>query len=84
MEEELRGWKAIADSLGASPRTAQRWERDLRLPVRRAGGEMSPITQVQNHEWARTRLVTVGDNGAMFICEDRDLRMNLVRVPFSR
>jgi hypothetical protein len=38
MDDELRGWKAIADYLGTSDRTAQRWERDLGLPVRRGGG----------------------------------------------
>jgi hypothetical protein len=37
MDDELRGWKAIADYLGTSDRTAQRWERDLGLPVRRGG-----------------------------------------------
>jgi hypothetical protein len=37
MDDELSGWKAIADYLGTSERTAQRWERDLGLPVRRGG-----------------------------------------------
>jgi hypothetical protein len=38
MSEELRGWKAICSYLGTSERTAQRWERELALPVRRAEG----------------------------------------------
>jgi hypothetical protein len=33
--EVLNGWKEIAAYLGKSPRSAQRWERDLSLPVRR-------------------------------------------------
>jgi hypothetical protein len=37
MDDELRGWKAIADYFGTSDRTVQRWERDLALPVRRRG-----------------------------------------------
>ncbi len=31
----LNGWKEIAAHLGRSPRSVQRWERDLGLPVRR-------------------------------------------------
>lgn len=31
----LNGWKEIAGYLGKSPRTVQRWERDLGLPIRR-------------------------------------------------
>jgi hypothetical protein len=33
----LDGWKAIADHLGKSVRTAQRWNQDFGLPVRRLG-----------------------------------------------
>lgn len=32
---ELRGWKAIADYMGVTVRTAQRWETTLALPVTR-------------------------------------------------
>lgn len=35
MSEQLRGWKDIAAYLGASVSSAQRWERELGLPVRR-------------------------------------------------
>lgn len=35
MNEELHGWKEIAAYLGRSVRGAQRWERELGLPVRR-------------------------------------------------
>ncbi len=35
---KLVGWKEIAEYLGTSPRTAQRWEREKALPVRRVPG----------------------------------------------
>lgn len=35
IERPLRGWKEIGAFLGTSPRSAQRWERDLALPVHR-------------------------------------------------
>ena len=34
-ETTLRGWKGIAVFLGTSPRSAQRWERELGMPVHR-------------------------------------------------
>ena len=34
----LVGWKEIADYLGSSPRTVQRWEQEKALPVRRVPG----------------------------------------------
>ena len=37
--EFLGGWKAIADFLGKGVRTAQRYERELGLPVRRPAGK---------------------------------------------
>ena len=60
MEDELRGWKAIADSLGTSPRTAQRWERDLHLPVHRAGGERGTTVVATRRELQEWRLSSVG------------------------
>jgi hypothetical protein len=35
VETALRGWKEIAVFLGTSSRSAQRWERELRMPVHR-------------------------------------------------
>lgn len=37
-ENQLRGWKEIAAFLGASVRTAKRWERDRFLPTHRQSG----------------------------------------------
>ncbi len=54
MDDELRGWKAIADYFGTSDRTAQRWERDLALPVRRRGnakGTTVVATRSELDEW---------------------------------
>ncbi len=38
-ENQLTGWKAIADFLGTSVRSAMRWERERALPIRRLPGE---------------------------------------------
>jgi len=35
---KLVGWKELAEYLGTSPRTVQRWEREKGLPVRRVPG----------------------------------------------
>ena len=37
LDGRLDGWKEIAAYLNRGVRTAQRWERDLGLPVRRLG-----------------------------------------------
>jgi hypothetical protein len=40
----LNSWKEIASYLGRGVRTVQRWERQLQLPVHRAGsGKRSPV-----------------------------------------
>jgi len=40
----LQSWKEIASELNRGVRTVQRWERDLKLPVRRIGkGPRSPV-----------------------------------------
>ena len=46
MNEMLIGWKEIARYLNFSVRTAQRWERDAGLPVRRPAAERSPVCGV--------------------------------------
>lgn len=42
--EELTSWKQIADYLGVHVRTAQKWERERRLPVKRLAGTRSRVT----------------------------------------
>ncbi len=60
----LSSWKEIASYLGVNVRTAQKWERERGLPVRRAAGARSRVSaeaegvdawkqqsaQVANHE----------------------------------
>jgi hypothetical protein len=43
MSQQLRTWKEIARHLGVSVRTAQNWERERRLPVRRIAGEKPQV-----------------------------------------
>lgn len=45
--QTLNSWKEIASFLDRGVRTAQRWERDLQLPVHRIGrGARSPVYAV--------------------------------------
>ena len=56
-DDELHGWKEIANHLRRSPRTAQRWERELGLPVRRlatGGGEAVYALKSELDEWRRS------------------------------
>lgn len=51
---ELQGWKEIAEYLNRSVRTAQRWEREFKLPVRRlrtAAGETVYAVARELDEW---------------------------------
>ena len=52
-ETELTSWKAIAEYLGVSVRTAQNWERERGLPVKRLPGERGPVwcTPGELAEW---------------------------------
>ena len=55
----LKSWKDIAAYLKVAVSTAQRWERDLELPVRRAGGKRgSAILALPNEidDWLKTHL----------------------------
>ncbi len=52
--------KAIADYLGNRPRTAQRWERDLGLPVDRAGGARGTTVVATRRELDEWRLSPIG------------------------
>lgn len=50
---ELRGWKEIAAHLGVSAKTAQKWERERRLPIHRFdNSDRSPV-------WVTVREVNV-------------------------
>src|SRR5688500_17764829 len=55
--DTLDGWKAIAAHLGRSVRSAQRWERDLQLPVHRIptpdGGQLVYARATEIDAWRR-------------------------------
>src|SRR5438128_1203203 len=54
--DQLNGWKDIALYIGKSVRTAQRWERELGLPVRRIQGVAGEIVYALKAEidaWTR-------------------------------
>jgi predicted DNA-binding transcriptional regulator AlpA len=56
MQVILNSWKEIAAYIGRGVRTAQRWERDLALPVRRPRGKKrSAVIAVQSEidAWLR-------------------------------
>jgi hypothetical protein len=44
--KELTSWKEIADHLGVNVRTAQRWEQEKSLPVKRASGERGRVMAI--------------------------------------
>lgn len=53
----LNGWKEIANYLGKGVRTVQRYERELRLPVRRPAGRLRSSVVISRAEldlWVST------------------------------
>jgi hypothetical protein len=54
--DRLNGWKEIASFLGKGIRTAQRWERDFGLPVRRLGANGGEIVFASKSEIAQWML----------------------------
>jgi len=53
----LQSWKEIALELNRGVRTVQRWERDLKMPVRRIGkGRRAPVFAFKSelHRWLRS------------------------------
>lgn len=52
---ELSSWKEIAEYLGTTVRTAQRWEREQGLPVHRAPGERGRVVgnRAELDEWKK-------------------------------
>ena len=58
VNDRLDGWKAVAAHVHKSVRTAQRWERELGLPIRRMpteNGEIIYAFTSEIDEWARDR-----------------------------
>jgi len=64
----LNGWKQIADYLQCGVRTAQRWDRDLHLPVMRdRGGSRGAVFAYSENlnEWMRYRSASVTAEGTL-------------------
>ena len=58
MNDRLDGWKAVAAHVRKSVRTAQRWERELGLPVHRMpteNGEIVYASAAEIEAWVRER-----------------------------
>lgn len=63
MNEILSSWKEIAEFLGKGVRTAQRWERELGLPIRRPPGKDSRVVFALREEltaWVKAQPFTGG------------------------
>lgn len=57
IDTRLDTWKSIAQHLGRSSRTVQRWHREYGLPVRHLGGEASSVFAYTDEldQWLRDR-----------------------------
>lgn len=60
----LSSWKEVADFLGVTVRTAQTWERERNLPIRRAPGIRGRIfaDALQLEEWRKDTLLQKGNS----------------------
>ena len=54
VEDRLDGWKEIAAYLGKDPRTVQRWERKIGLPIHRPNGASVFAYRSELESWLRT------------------------------
>jgi hypothetical protein len=73
-ERELTSWKQIADYLSVNVRTAQKWERDRQLPVRRLpGGRGRVAISAEAIERWRTGPTLPNDGAAFRWPVDRDM-----------
>jgi hypothetical protein len=56
-QKRIDSWKSIAEYLGRSSRTVQRWHRAYGLPVRRLGGDSSSVYAYMDEldSWLRNR-----------------------------
>lgn len=83
MNDRLDGWKAVAAHLRKSVRTAQRWERDLGLPVHRMQAETGEIIYAFSLEidaWVRER-----ERGPRVVrpAPDVSVRADVGAIPFQ-
>ena len=83
VNDRLDGWKAVAAHLRKSVRTAQRWERELGLPVHRMQAETGEIVYAFTSEidtWVRER-----ERGprVMRSAAEPDVRGDIRAMPFQ-
>ena len=74
---KLSSWKEIADYLKIRVRTAQRWEKDLDLPVRRVSG--SPGTYVYAYKEELDRWLEEKDSLEKIEDRGHDLESSVLR-----
>lgn len=72
----LTSWKEIAAHLGVSVKTAQRYEAELGLPVKRLSGRVS-ISLLELREWQDSQTVQGKSDPVTWWNEPRTLRMAL-------
>lgn len=79
IEQPLRGWKEIAAFLGTSARSAQRWERELGLPVHRLRDTTGSVVSAYPSEldaWRKSAAADLrGEPKPGGAEDDLDLRM---------
>lgn len=85
----LNGWKEIANYLGKGVRTAQRYERNFALPVRRPSGRsegavMATPGEIDAWLMAGTKRQTLTPVAPRLELESEELTQNLARMRQSR
>ena len=69
----LESWKLIADYLGRSTRTIQRWHEQYGLPIRRLGGDRGTVYAYSDEldGWLRARGHVLGPDAGPVVFTDR-------------
>jgi excisionase family DNA binding protein len=62
-DKELASWKEIAEYLGVSVRTAQKWEQKRNLPIHRLPGKRSTVIAFASELDSWKRSLPVGKDG---------------------
>ena len=57
-EKVAIGWKDIADMMGVSTKTARRWHRIHKVPVRFVGRKAT-LNNIEYFKWQRSRQQTI-------------------------
>lgn len=83
MPKILTSWKEIAQYVGKAVRTAQRWELDFGLPVRRPPGNNQHAVVAIPEEidvWLRSRMTGSGGPAAQHLRQELDLLRQEIAV----